>query len=457
MRRILAFAVLFGAAVAAQAVPGGDLEGKRTSEVCIEPIVSLGDLAAAEAERDATPPGGRRSTIKPPFDLTTTWARLEAAGYRDLRSLGRGGHGAVVEATWAGRPVAVKVPSTVLYGMFLGTEETFLKELGAYVRNLRSTGKLAAVAPSYFSEGTLSTLPASHGQGEMPILVMSRATESAEDASSALPLIRRMDGGPQPEAVGKALKHHLPRALEQMHGAGIVHRDLKPSNLLLSRDLRLTVIDFGIAARSGEPALKRASGTLAYMGPEQLGELKARPRMDVFSAKKLLLEVLVGDDLAGFYTEKLQTDPDPALQEDFPSARRWQRAPEDKLGRLAVVLTTNVPENGAELRELVDLADDNNVDDDAFYRRFGELLARRSARDIVDDLLASKTLISRFPTGLGLSDAVASAVREAAPTVLREYDVRRRQLLTYRQHSTAQDGNLYGYVAQLKAHFGLAP
>lgn len=83
-------------------------------------------------------------------------------------------------------------------------------------------------------------------------------------------------------------------ALQYAHGKGIVHRDIKPENLLLDREGRIKIADFGIASLIGSSG--EISGTPPYMAPEQEDRSKTTDhRADIYALGVVLYEMLTGE------------------------------------------------------------------------------------------------------------------------------------------------------------------
>ncbi|MEO1663749.1 MAG: protein kinase [Chloroflexota bacterium] len=87
-------------------------------------------------------------------------------------------------------------------------------------------------------------------------------------------------------------------ALSYAHVRGMIHRDVKPANLMLDRESRVVLTDFGIAKMLDSKQLTVSGGmigTPAYMSPEQgLGEA-GDERSDLYSLGVIMYQLLVGD------------------------------------------------------------------------------------------------------------------------------------------------------------------
>jgi len=82
-------------------------------------------------------------------------------------------------------------------------------------------------------------------------------------------------------------------SLDEIHRGGIVHCDLKPENVILREGQSPVIVDFGIARqRTRRSKAGENVGTLLYMSPEALLNLRLRPATDIYAAGLIFLELL---------------------------------------------------------------------------------------------------------------------------------------------------------------------
>ena len=202
---------------------------------------------------------------------------LEELGpYSIVRTLGRGGMGAVYEGVHreTGERVAIKVLSPA-YMDDPGFRDRFSLEIQAlktltHAHIVRLTGYGEQEGRLFY---TMELVP---GQSLQQRLNDGYRFSWDETIKIAL-------------QVCSALKH--------AHDHGIIHRDLKPANLISGEEDQVKLADFGIAkvfGAAGQTVVGGVIGTAEYMAPEQARGLPVSPRSDLFSLGSVMYALLTG-------------------------------------------------------------------------------------------------------------------------------------------------------------------
>ena len=87
----------------------------------------------------------------------------------------------------------------------------------------------------------------------------------------------------------------MAQGLECAHKSGIIHRDVKPQNVIISKDGKVKVTDFGIAkAATSETITSNVMGSVHYTSPEQARGGYSDEKSDIYSLGVVLFEMLTG-------------------------------------------------------------------------------------------------------------------------------------------------------------------
>jgi|GEM_PF-3764295 len=271
--------------------------------------------------------------------------------YEIVRELGRGSMGIVYEArdTSSGKAVALKI-LTIAAGIDGNTRQQILERFRREAR----------IAQQLIHPNIASIYDDGDDKGKFYI-AMELCT------GTTLRNFLKFEKQMNPAKV-KDIAMQLLSALAVAHEEGIYHRDIKPDNIVIGKDGRVKLMDFGIAKLSTEATMTQAGqimGSPAYMPPEQIlgGEIDARS--DLFSTGVVLYECLTGnkpfsgDSVTSITHSIIYNEPNPvtgvsdswaaiiakSLQKD--PAKRYQAANDMlndiSMGKVPVVAQPQVP------------------------------------------------------------------------------------------------------------------
>jgi len=289
-------------------------------------LAALRGKARGEAPIRAASRGAGTGTAPSPAQESAAGKRF--GSYVLVRPLGQGGQGLVWLArdTRLDRLVALKL-LTQLAALSEQALERFHRE--AQVASRLDDPGICAIYETG-SEHGVHYIAMRHVEGESLATLLDRARsgENTEDDGPRFPALpadpdegsgERVPGAARSErsdalnsapprdaaeAVERAVRlfERLARSLHRAHEAGVVHRDVKPGNVMVARNGRPVLLDFGLAGVLDEslPTFTRTGdvfGTPAYMAPEQLAPESGQGRRvdrrsDVYALGATLYECL---------------------------------------------------------------------------------------------------------------------------------------------------------------------
>jgi serine/threonine protein kinase len=206
--------------------------------------------------------------------------RVIAGRYRLDAPVGRGAMGVVWRARdqLLDRDVAVKE-------VRIADTLTESERANAYQRTLRE----AKTAARLNHPGVVTVYDVAEEDGR-PWIVMQLVSALSLDQVLAT-------SGPLSPRRTAEVGRQLLAALSVAHAAGVMHRDVKPSNVLLARDDRAVLTDFGIATFQGDPRLTQTGmvmGSPGYTAPERIRGEDATPASDLWSLGATLFAAVEG-------------------------------------------------------------------------------------------------------------------------------------------------------------------
>ncbi len=237
-------------------------------------------------------PPGSSSGEMPPFAPSGSMTaqpfpalHLLNGRYRLLRQVGEGGMGKVYQAE-----------DTHLGNRLVAIKEMSARGLSPQEHAEATQGfQREALLLAQLNHPNLPHIYEQFSEGDRWYLVMDYI-----DGETLEERLRRSPDGRLPVQEVFQLGIHLAAVLSYLHTRQppIIFRDLKPANIMLTRDGRLYLIDFGIA-RLFKPGQNKDTipfGSSGYAAPEQYGRAQTTPQADMYSLGATLHHLLSGND-----------------------------------------------------------------------------------------------------------------------------------------------------------------
>ena len=227
---------------------------------------------------------------------------IKAGRYEILGELGRGGMGVVYRAKdpLIGRTVAVKTIRLSEEGSGLSHDELVERfQTEARAAGLLTHPNIVVIYDAGETDGLYYITME---------LVNGKSLQSLLDSGQKFPLPRLL-----------SIMEQVCSALQYAHDNKVVHRDIKPANIMLYGDDIVKITDFGTAKilQYGAVQQTAATGTPAYMSPEQVKGKAVDGRTDIFALGVMLYQMTTGQkpfrgqDVATILYHILKEEPTP--------------------------------------------------------------------------------------------------------------------------------------------------